>query len=149
MMRKLLVVSVLAIISLSYIGMSLGSDYGVAFVIVNTSDNETVKDVGEVIASINSVGDLDISVTHGYPEYVAYVDFVIQNTGENTIYVNDIKVINNNPTAIDIVVTGISVDYELKPGDTINGRVTISVLSIATKNFNYNFGVDFTFNDIS
>ena len=143
---RLLAIGVILIIALAGISYSYADNVYVSFVDGSVScfdndDNNPVKDIGEVTASINDAYDrLTVEVDCAYPGYSAYVEFTIQylNSDPQNCVIKEVIVDSTFPTdLIEIVVTDRSpVPQSLKnlimyPGDTIDCLLTINILKTA------------------
>jgi len=145
---KLCVLILVAVIALVSVQTSYSGDgpYDVSFISCSTSDNEVGKNVGTVNACIDTgTGGIVCSLMDAYPDYEAYVDFTIKNTGGGKIHVSDITINNGNPSALSIALSGITVGVDLIAGETVNGRITITALPGASESSTYSFSVGFTY----
>ena len=156
MRKKIVFALVMLLISLNLVGYSLacssggivvnsGSTCNAAFVKVTTSDNEDVKDVGHVWATISCDRDsIEVFVTNAYPNYEAYVSYTIQNIGCKPIHIDVITLTNSNPTAIEVTNKDLACTW-LQPCEKIQGLTTIHILQAAKENWKYNFEVKIGF----
>ncbi|MGQ9781606.1 MAG: hypothetical protein ACUVQ8_05050 [Nitrososphaeria archaeon] len=155
-MKKIVFAIVMLLISLNLIGYSLacsnggieinwGSNCNAAFVKVTTSDNEDVKDVGNVRAQISCDRDtIQMYVANAYPNYEAYVSYVIQNVGCKPIHIDVIKLTDTNPTAIEVINNDLVCTW-LGQYQKVQGLTTIRVVQAAKENWMYDFKVEIGF----
>lgn len=142
-----------AVVALASMGMSYAADKDVFFIGCGAWDCEVEKDVGNVSAHIDSMGDLNISVSNAYPGYEACVNFTIKYTapfgGDERVYLTEIDITNNFPSVMDIIVTGIAVGpTPIHQGEKLEGLLTITIKDGAEEDQPYWFDVDIKFEDV-
>ena len=99
------------IIAFASIGVSFAEDRIVYFSDVSCYDNDDcTKDVGEVTAYIDPLGDLIVDISNAYPAYEAYVYFTINFVnqsagGDDRVWIETIDVTNIYPSVMDVEVT--------------------------------------------
>jgi len=146
-MRKLAATLILTIITLLTIGYSYACKSGgvkikperfdIAFISVETSDNEAEIDVAVTLAEITQGGNtIEICVSNAYPGYEAQVIYIIKNEGEAPAYFNSLTIINPSPEALEITTTD-HVGIWLQPDQTIKGTTIIQILKGAEENQQY------------
>ena len=155
MKNKLGLLVLIVFIALASMGMSYADDKFIqVFGPVTSWDNEGVDDVGVVIAYPYQ-DDVVVTISNAYPGYEAYVTFniIYLSDGTDPIYVDGI-VINNiyAGTEMDVVVTDwngdpIPIDTVLNPGDTLDVKLTVTLLDGAVQDTTYSFSVDLNFSD--
>ena len=158
MKNKLAILVLVAFVAIASMQMSYAEEEYTAFVGCGTGDNETVVDTGSVSATIDSAGDLIISVYNAYPSYEAYVNFTIEHLGSvgeaPRVFLTALGITNAYVgVEMNVVVTdldGVPIPLYttyLDPGDTLEGLVTITMLPGAVEGQSYSFAVDLTFMD--
>ena len=141
---RLLAIGVILLVALAGISYSYADNDHVFFIDCAVSDNETVKDIGEVSASINDAQDiLTVEVECAYPGYTAFVEFSFQyitsDPEPETCYIKEVTIQPNTfPTdLIEIVVSDNSdppqslEGLQMDPDDIIDGLLTINILETA------------------
>ena len=155
MKTKTLVIVLTAIIALNIIGFSYAGQSGALktnnklntfktyFVDVTYSDNEneTQKDVAQGTATIINRTEIKVAITNGYPCYEAYVNFTIQNQGDQTVHIYSVIVENPNPMALNVTVTPNLTCTNLDPWETVEGVVTTHILPTAEECHTYTFRI--------
>ena len=152
MRKKLCLLFLVAVVALASMGISYANG-SVDFVYCEAWDEEPAgKDTGMVFADY-STGDLVVTVLCGYPGYVAYVDFTMENTYTTTGYMT-ISVNNPNPAKVDIVVIDSTTDLPFPAdapitgnGGRLYGTLEITVKSGAEESKAYPFTVDIDFSE--
>ena len=161
--KKLIVLAIIIVIAAAGIGTSYAiaidafntngdTDYwyDVAFTYVSTSDNEFVKDVADVDALIIDDNNIEVSLTNVYPGYIAYVDFILTNIGDDPIIVDAVTINPYDTSALDVQLINVSQGTILYVnGDTIEGQVKIEVLQDASQGTFYPVIIDIGFVDYS
>ena len=120
-------------------------DYGVNFTDVTYYDNEIGKEVADGVATIIDSGNIEVTITNGYPGYIAYTDFTIKNTGLFPILLDDLTIGTYDTDALFVEIIGISEGTFLFPGSTIDGQLTVEILQDAEMDNNYPFTVSIGF----
>lgn len=160
MKTKVLAIIITAIIALNIISFSYAGLSGTIktnnnsntlktyFVLpVTYSDNEIEKDVAQGTATISVDGnEIIITITNGYPCYEAYVNFTIQNQGEQMVHIYSVSLDNPNPTALEVTVTNLACT-NLNPWDTAEGVVTTHILQTAQQGQTYTFKITIKLRD--
>ena len=156
MKKKLALVVFICFLVLASIGMSYADDKDVIFIDCGSWDNESGINVGTVVAFVDEIGDLNISILNAYPTYEAYVNFTARYhnaSGEDIdVYLTEINITCNDPTAMNISITDTNnqpfpPNKVVHPGDTLDGIATITFLPTAQETFPYWFTVRFIFAD--
>ena len=151
-MKKKLALSslvIIAILAFASMGISYSGEDFIDFVGVGYKDNDdTTKNIGSVTAYIVDPTNLSISIIDAYPGYKAYVNFTLKHTGssEDPIeYLDNIIIDNGNETLMSVVVTDrtsglpFPADTYLKPGETLEGLITISMFDEPAMDHTYSF----------
>ena len=111
-------------------------------------DNEFDKNVGHVTVTRDPSGSsITVDITTAYPGYEAYIDFTITNLGNQPIDVDGVVSETYNANALEIVVTGVAENTVLYAGESLEGTVTIKVLSEAEHNTPYPFTMGLGFSN--
>ena len=157
MKKKIALIVIIVVLALCSMSLSYAGNGVIEFVGCGSWDNETYKFIGDVDAYIDLDGQLNISITDAYPQYEAYVNFTIKNiqySQEDGIYITEVWVINGNKTALSVNVINnitkvpIPNNFLLKPGESLEGLVTIKVLNEIDQSKTYSFGVKFNVSDL-
>ncbi len=158
MNKKIGIFAIIICFSLTGMQMSFAQENYTVFTNCNSWDNESVKDIGDISASIYDALTLEISIMKAYPTYEGYVDFTIEHMGSDeapVVYLSSIDI--NNPyqgNEMDIKITDMNGDQiligtSLDPGETLDGIVNITVLNEVSENKDYSFSVGLTFSELA
>ena len=138
------------ILNLDYLVSECQSLHAFGFTEALPDDNESIlpapKDIGTCECVLQDEnGDsyrekLNIALGNVYPQYEAYVDFVIQNHGAYPIHLKSVDVCNPSPEAMSVNITNL-VCTMLAPGETTSGTITVSILQTAAQAREYSFSV--------
>jgi len=150
---KIFALIILTIIALSLTGYSYACNNGgihidccyptcdLKFIIVTTSDNEVIKDVGKVCAKISCDGcTINVYITNSYPCYEAYINYTVKNIGTCPIHFDSVTIINPNPEALAITTTNHTCTW-LSSWETVKGTTTVHTLQPAQQNGQYTFQI--------
>jgi len=150
---KIFALIILTIIALSLTGYSYACTNGgihidccyptcdLKFIIVTTSDNEVIKDVGCVCAKISCDGyTINAYITNSYPCYEAYINYTVKNIGTCPIHFDSVTIINPNPEALAITTTNHTCTW-LSSCERVKGTTTVHTLQPAEQSGQYTFQI--------
>ena len=122
-------------------------------------DNEVEKDVGSVSAWLSDeyqtgyYRGIGVEILGAYPTYEVYIDFIVENTGEDRKYfhglITDYEGFDYDPNAMDITLSGNLAELEyLEPGQSEGGTLVITVLNTCQQSYTYEFTVGLAFDSL-
>ena len=140
---KVHVIAVIGIVlfSLFFVDVSYGENFGIEFTRCDVSDNEDIKDVGIIDAMLQNNKYIVIQVGNAYSGYEAYVDVTVLNNHDDAMTVDSILITNDDPTALSVELTGISVGTTLESDESVDAQVTITVLPGVEQSSSYTFSI--------
>jgi hypothetical protein len=155
MKSKLIATLVLALIVLGPIGYSytnlsggIHSDWvdscDMKFESVTTSDNEQGINIANISACIAFDGwTIFTCISNAYPEYEAYINYTIKNTGNRPIHMENVAIVNPSPKSVKISTTNLTGTW-LQPSETVRGSATVRILQEAREKWLYIFIIRIT-----
>jgi hypothetical protein len=113
----------------------------IEFIQATTADNEETQNIATVQAQITyDRHGINVQIANVYPNYQAHVAFVIMNTGNLPIQFSAPSIVNPHPEALQVTITNIQ-NQILQPYQTMQGTLTILILSEAQQNQQYTFQI--------
>jgi len=82
---------------------------------------------------------IEIRILDSYPCYEAYLNFTIENTGDDPVHIDEIALEDYDEAALEIEMTNLIACMWISPGETANGQLAIRTLRGAKQNWRYTF----------
>lgn len=147
------------IIAFASMGVSFAEDREVYFSNISYYDNDdATKDIGEVTAHLDQIGDLIVGISGAYPGYEAYVYFTINFVnrsvaGDDVVWIETVDVTNIYLSVMDVEVTypdGTPIpDYTPIYSEVgIDAKLTVRMKDGVEMDETYGFNVDIKFTDV-